>query len=93
MGIIGYTDSTITSFNQTLSSAAVKMSGLGVNKAVVTDGSGNLITAETTATEINYISGVTSKVQTQLNDKQKKITYGTSAPTGGAEGDIYIKYV
>lgn len=26
------------------------------------------------------------------NNKQKKITYGTSDPTGGEDGDIYIKY-
>lgn len=93
VGIIGYTDSTITSFNQTLNSAAVKLSGLSANKVVVTDGGGNITTADPTTTEINYISGVTSKVQTQLNDKQKKITYGTSAPTGGSDGDIYIKFI
>lgn len=31
------------------------------------------------------------EVEQSLEDKQKVITYGTSDPTGGNDGDIYIK--
>lgn len=31
-------------------------------------------------------------VQTQINAKQKSITSGTAAPSGGSNGDIYIQY-
>lgn len=29
---------------------------------------------------------------TNINAKQKKITSGTAAPSGGSNGDIYIQY-
>lgn len=40
------------------------------SRAIVSDGSGNLTSATTTATEISYVNGVTSAIQTQLNAKQ-----------------------
>jgi hypothetical protein len=62
---------------------------LTASKLVKTDSSGKL-----TASTVNesYLTGITSDVQTQLNAKQKAITYGTSDPSGGSNGDIYIKY-
>ena len=33
-----------------------------------------------------------SAMTAALAAKQKKITYGTSAPSGGADGDVYIQY-
>jgi protein-disulfide isomerase len=42
--------------------------------------------------EIGYLDGVTSAVQTQINAKQKAITVSTSDPSGGSDGDIWIKY-
>jgi len=39
------------------------------DRAVVTNGSGELAVATTTATEIGYVNGVTSAIQTQLNAK------------------------
>ena len=39
------------------------------SRVVVTDASGNIDTASVTATELGYLSGVTSNVQTQLNSK------------------------
>ena len=38
----------------------------------------------------NTYSGVT---QTNINNKQKIITSGTAAPSGGVDGDIYLQYV
>lgn len=44
-------------------------SGLTASRAVVTDGSKQLTSATTTAAEIEFVSGVTSAIQTQLNSK------------------------
>ena len=39
------------------------------SRVVVTDASGNIDTSSVTGTELGYLSGVTSNVQTQLNSK------------------------
>lgn len=52
----------------TLANAAV--TALTASRAVVTDGSKVLTSSATTATEIGYVNGVTSAIQTQLNAKQ-----------------------
>ncbi len=40
------------------------------------------------------VNNVYTKSQTDdlLNEKQKKITSGTASPSGGNNGDIYLKY-
>lgn len=49
--------------------AVTKLAALTAARAVVTDGSGFISAATTTATEIGYVNGVTSAIQTQLNGK------------------------
>jgi hypothetical protein len=56
---------TITGAATTIVSA-----NLSNNVAVVSNGSGKIAGSSTTATEIGYVSGVTSSIQTQLNNKQ-----------------------
>lgn len=46
-----------------------KMAPLTVSRALVSDGSGVLSAATTTATEIGYVNGVTSAIQTQIDGK------------------------
>lgn len=65
---------------------------LTAGRALVSDGSGKIGVSAVTATELGYVDGVTSAIQTQLNAKQKAITAGTGDPSGGVDGDIYIKY-
>lgn len=65
--------------------------------------------ATLTTTELNYVGGVTSAIQTQLNGKVdetngavttastslnvvRNITLSTSAPSGGADGDVWLVY-
>jgi len=50
---------------------------LSGNRAVVTNGSA-IVESATTATEIGYVSGVTSSIQTQLNGKQASGNYITA---------------
>lgn len=61
--------------------AVNKIAALTASRAVVTDGSGFISAATTTATEIGYVNGVTSAIQTQLNAKQATITFGTGVQT------------
>lgn len=63
------------------------ITGLTASKAVVTDIGGKLTTATTTATEIGYLSGVKSSVQTQITNAAKTaqeayLTWGGKNFTG-----------
>lgn len=46
-----------------------KLVALSSNRAVITDGAGNFTGSPTTATELSYLGGATSSIQTQLNGK------------------------
>lgn len=59
---------------------ALQMTARTANRALVTDGSKNVISSATTDTELGYLSGVTSAVQTQLDSKI------TSTEKGAANG-------
>lgn len=56
--------------NASAAIAVSKLAALTVSRAVVTNGSGVITPATTTATEIGFVNGVTSAIQTQLNNKQ-----------------------
>lgn len=58
--------------------ALSKLAALTASRAAVTDGSGFMTTSTVTATELGYVSGVTSSIQTQLNAKQATITGGAT---------------
>ncbi len=48
----------------------IASSDLTISRALVSDGSGKVAAATTTAVEIGYVNGVSSAIQTQLNAKQ-----------------------
>lgn len=52
------------------SSGVMQDTSVTANRAVVTDSNGLPSASATTATEIGFVSGVTSSIQTQLNAKQ-----------------------
>lgn len=58
---------TQTLTNKTLSNPSI--TGLTASRALETDGSGNLAISDVTSAELNYLDGVTSAIQTQLNSK------------------------
>lgn len=62
-------------------SAIVEASAITASRAVVSDVSGIPVAATTTATEIGYVNGVTSSIQTQLNSKQATLTPGSISTT------------
>jgi len=59
--------------------AVNKLAALTASRAVVSDGSGFLASATTTATELGYVNGVTSAIQTQINTKQATISVSDTA--------------
>ena len=62
---------------------------LTVSKALVSDTSGKISASSVTDTELGYVSGVTSTIQTQLNEKPKWHGELASAPTSPDSGDMY----
>jgi len=58
-------------------------------KALVSDVSGKVSISTVTDTELGYVSGVTSAIQTQLDEKPKWYGELASAPTSPNSGDMY----
>lgn len=56
-------------------------SNLTASRALVSNTSGKVAVSAVTATQLGYLSGVTSNVQTQLNAKQASVTGGASSIT------------
>jgi len=83
--IEGDADLTFDTTNNKLSTGAILLSGLTASEIVITDGSKNLVSAAVATypslTELTYVKGVTSAIQTQLNAKQATITFGTGVQT------------
>lgn len=63
-------DTAVTDGSGNLSATSIALGSLTASRAVVSDGSKFLISSATTATELAFVSGVTSAIQTQLNGKQ-----------------------
>lgn len=61
---------TDTQISATAAITLSKLATLTISRALVSDGSGVISTSTTTSTEIGFVSGVTSSIQTQLNNKQ-----------------------
>jgi hypothetical protein len=49
-----------------------KMADLTASRALVSDGSGDVSVSAVTSTEIGYLDGVTSAIQTQIDTKASK---------------------
>jgi hypothetical protein len=64
--------------------STVTTSNLTANRAVISNASGKIATNAVTDTELGYLSGVTSAIQTQLNAKQGTLTLTTTGTSGAA---------
>lgn len=62
-----------------------KLAATTISRALVSDASGFIVPATTTAIEIGYVSGVTSAIQTQLT-ANRPMTTGGDIVYGGASG-------
>lgn len=97
--IEGDADLTFDTSTNTLSTGIVNSTTLTASEIVITDGSKNLVSAAVATypslTELTYVKGVTSAIQTQLNAKQATITFGTGVETAlgvnvGTAGSIVV---
>lgn len=66
---VPWTDTTYT-FNGAVST--IKDSNLTASRALISNSSGKVAVSDVTSTELSYLDGVTSNVQTQLNGKVNK---------------------
>ena len=105
-GVTGAIQSQINAKQASITGAAssIVSSNLTENRAIVSDANGKVASSPVTATELGYLSGVSSAIQTQLNNKLgttaqaadslkvggKKVTVGTSAPSTPSVGDVWI---
>ena len=53
-------------------------SNFTINRAIISNGSGNIAVSDITSSELGHLDGVTSNIQTQLNSKQNILTFGIS---------------
>lgn len=66
-------------FTGTLTAPNVTVSGLTASRVLTTGTGGALAVSPVTTTELGYLSGVTSAIQTQLNGKEGTLAAGTTA--------------
>lgn len=59
----------------------ITSSNLTANRALVSNGSGKVAVSEVTSTELGYLDGVTSAIQTQLNNKSTVSVSATGTST------------
>ena len=68
--------------------STVSTSNLTANRALISNGSGKIDVSSVTSTQLGYVSGVTSAIQTQLNNKaalnSPTFTGTPKAPTASA---------
>ena len=67
--------------------AGTQVAGLTANRAMISNSSGQLAVSAVTSTELGYLDGVTSSIQTQLNGKAASShthNYAGSSSAGGA---------
>lgn len=82
-GVTSAIQTQIDSKQPTITGAATSItsSDLTASKALVSDASGKVAASSVTSTELGYVSGVTSAIQTQINSKQATITGAASTIT------------
>ena len=86
----GYLKSTDwTTFNNkqaniTGAASTIASANLTVSRALISSIAGKVSVSATTDTELGYVSGVTSSIQTQLGNKQNALTLTTAGTSGPA---------
>ena len=75
-GVTSAIQTQINSKQQTITGSAstIDTESLTANRAVISNGSQKIAVSDVTSTELGYLDGVSSAIQTQLNSKQQTIT-------------------
>jgi hypothetical protein len=85
----------ITTGSQTLAgvktfNSAPLLNSLTASTAVALDGSKNIVSSATTATELGYVNGVTSSIQTQLNNRLLKASGDINETSFSAANNVAV---
>jgi hypothetical protein len=82
---------TISDLGAIAGAKSLTLSDLTASTAIVSSGAKALVSSATTATEIGYVSGVTSSIQTQLDSKEPNINLTASrAVVSDGSGDLAV---
>ena len=70
---------------------------LALNRALVSNGAGNVIASSVTATELNYLTGLTTNIQDFINKSKdntsgKKIWIQKAQPSSPSDGDLWVSW-
>jgi Trp operon repressor len=110
---LGYLDGVTSAIQTQLNAKQATITGaassidteaLTINRALISDANGKVAVSDVTSTELGYLDGVSSAIQTQLNAKQATITGGATtissnnltanrAVVSDAEGKIIVSDV
>ena len=84
---VGNIQTALTSKQDVIVGAAstITDNNLVTDRALISDSSGKVAVSNVTSTELGYLDGVTSNVQTQLNNKLENIPIATSITLGGVK--------
>lgn len=84
---VGNIQTALTSKQDVVVGAAstITENNLTINRALVSNSSGKVTVSNVTSTELGYLDGVTSNIQTQLNNKLENIPIATSTTLGGVK--------
>ena len=76
VGYILEADSTTTDlFTNVIAHGNINSTSLIANRALISDASKNIVSSAVTDTELSYLSGVTSNIQTQINNTDAELSY------------------
>lgn len=91
-GVTSSIQTQVDSKEDTITGAATTITGsdLTVSKAVISNASGKIAVSTVTDTELGYVSGVTSAIQTQVDAKQDTLTAGDGITIDGGTDTISI---
>ena len=84
---VGNIQTALTSKQDVIVGAAstITDNNLVTDRALISDSSGKVAVSNVTSTELGYLDGVTSNVQTQLDKKLENIPIATSTTLGGVK--------
>ena len=85
-GLTSNVQTQIDSKQATITGAATTIddTDLTASRALVSSGSGKVAVSAVTSTELGYLDGVTSAIQTQLNSKQGTLSFGNALSLSGS---------
>ena len=85
-GVTSNVQTQLNAKQATITGAAttIDTENLTVNRALVSSGSGKVAVSAVTSTELGYLDGVTSSIQTQLNSKQGTLGFGNGLSLSGS---------